>query len=251
MQEVLKCNGNKSRAFLIDITPLCHFTFLHKTKVIILDKENISALTKTQQTEYTKDLLGAVSLWASPFSACASSHLHCAQHKGCSSENLIASGNISKVVFLRTCLLTQLYFGTQLHVLTDCGKPYSIISQMGNLFGRDRLTVDTISFGPPKEEFRVIERITKVLPRGIHQRLGLSADRLRTAFPHQLYHDEVEVNVSCATSKEPGIDRRASCWPILWSIGDILPGPYVQNFKLVFSKTQMWSYSPFFSNPFI
>ena len=58
----------------------------------------------------------------------------------------------------------------------------SIISEMGNLFGRDRLTVATIAFGPPKEEFRVLEKISKVLPRGIHQRLGLSAARLRTAF---------------------------------------------------------------------
>ena len=29
----------------------------------------------------------------------------------------------------------------------------------------------------------------------------------------------------------------------------ILPGPYVQNFKLISSKTQMWPNSPFFPNP--
>ena len=58
----------------------------------------------------------------------------------------------------------------------------AIISDMGDLFGRDRLTVATIAFGPPKEEFRVLEQIAKVLPQGIYQKLGLSAARLRTAF---------------------------------------------------------------------
>ena len=56
------------------------------------------------------------------------------------------------------------------------------VRRIGQVFGRDRVIVRTIAFGPTKEDFSLLEKMAKVLPRGEFQRLGLSADKLKTAF---------------------------------------------------------------------
>ncbi|KAG2448501.1 hypothetical protein HYH02_006392 [Chlamydomonas schloesseri] len=56
------------------------------------------------------------------------------------------------------------------------------IRTMGDLLGRDRVSVNTVAFGPAAEDFAVLQAMSKVLPRGSFQKLGLSANCLRTAF---------------------------------------------------------------------
>ncbi|KAG2454441.1 hypothetical protein HYH02_001460 [Chlamydomonas schloesseri] len=56
------------------------------------------------------------------------------------------------------------------------------IRTMGDLLGRDRVSVNTVAFGPAAEDFTLLRRMSKVLPRGSFQNRGLSANCLRTAF---------------------------------------------------------------------
>ena len=56
------------------------------------------------------------------------------------------------------------------------------VLKMGDLFGRDRLRIATIAFGPPGEDYKVLEEMSKVLPNGHFSKLGLNAGSLRTAF---------------------------------------------------------------------
>ena len=56
------------------------------------------------------------------------------------------------------------------------------ITELGDLFGRDRMAVHTVAFGPPGDDYAVLEEMARVLPRGSFQKLGLSASGLRTAF---------------------------------------------------------------------
>ena len=56
------------------------------------------------------------------------------------------------------------------------------IRTLGDLFGRERVVVSTVAFGPPKEDFRLLQEMAEVLPRGSFQKLGLNAEGLRTAF---------------------------------------------------------------------
>ncbi|PNW84737.1 hypothetical protein CHLRE_03g156650v5 [Chlamydomonas reinhardtii] len=56
------------------------------------------------------------------------------------------------------------------------------IRNMGDLLGRDRVSVNTVAFGPAAEDFAVLQAMSKVLPRGSFQKLGLSAQCLKTAF---------------------------------------------------------------------
>jgi hypothetical protein len=56
------------------------------------------------------------------------------------------------------------------------------VTRLGDLFGRDRTFIGTVAFGPPDEDYVVLERMAAQLPRGSFQRLGLSALNLRTAF---------------------------------------------------------------------
>jgi len=48
--------------------------------------------------------------------------------------------------------------------------------------GRDKAIVCTVGFGPPKEDFKVLQEMADALPRGSFQKLGLNASGLRTAF---------------------------------------------------------------------
>ncbi|KAJ1495217.1 hypothetical protein T484DRAFT_1763193 [Baffinella frigidus] len=43
---------------------------------------------------------------------------------------------------------------------------------MGDLFGRDRLYLTTVAFGPPTENFQVLQDMAAVLPRSSFQKLG-------------------------------------------------------------------------------
>ena len=56
------------------------------------------------------------------------------------------------------------------------------IKQMGDIFGRDKVVVCTVAFGPPQEDFKVMRDMAEVLPRGSFHKLGLNAAGLRTAF---------------------------------------------------------------------
>jgi hypothetical protein len=56
------------------------------------------------------------------------------------------------------------------------------IDHLGDLFGRDRVYVGTVAFGPPDQQYTVLQQMAERLPRGSFQKLGLSADKLRTAF---------------------------------------------------------------------
>ena len=61
----------------------------------------------------------------------------------------------------------------------DC---LSRITTMGKLFGADKVVVCTVAFGPPKEDFKMLQDMAAMLPRGSFQKLGLHAGALRTAF---------------------------------------------------------------------
>jgi hypothetical protein len=56
------------------------------------------------------------------------------------------------------------------------------IQQIGDLYGRDRTYIGTVAFGPPSEDYAVLQTMAAQLPRGSFQKLGLSALQLRTAF---------------------------------------------------------------------
>jgi hypothetical protein len=56
------------------------------------------------------------------------------------------------------------------------------IQQIGDLYGRDRTYIGTVAFGPPGEDYTVLQTMAAQLPRGSFQKLGLSALQLRTAF---------------------------------------------------------------------
>ena len=56
------------------------------------------------------------------------------------------------------------------------------ITAIGNLFGRDRVVVCTVAFGPQKEDFMTLQEMAETLPRGSFQKLGLNPAALRTAF---------------------------------------------------------------------
>ena len=43
------------------------------------------------------------------------------------------------------------------------------IRAMGDLLGRDRVSVNTVAFGPAAEDFAVLQAMSQVLPRGSFQ----------------------------------------------------------------------------------
>ena len=56
------------------------------------------------------------------------------------------------------------------------------IKRIGQIFGRDKVILRTLAFGPPKEDFTLLNQMADALPRGEFQKLGLNAGSLRTAF---------------------------------------------------------------------
>jgi hypothetical protein len=64
------------------------------------------------------------------------------------------------------------------YVREECCKK---IVNLGDMFGRDRMCVNTVAFGPPGEDYLVLEEMAKQLPRSSFQKLGLSAVSLRSA----------------------------------------------------------------------
>lgn len=56
------------------------------------------------------------------------------------------------------------------------------INKIGQVFGRDKVVLRTLAFGPPNENFSLLEQMAGVLPRGEFQELGLNAANLKTAF---------------------------------------------------------------------
>ena len=56
------------------------------------------------------------------------------------------------------------------------------VQLMGRLVGLDRITINTVAFGPPNEDYSVLRRMASALPRGTFQKLGLSAALLSSAF---------------------------------------------------------------------
>jgi hypothetical protein len=70
---------------------------------------------------------------------------------------------------------------TQLHdrVKTEC---LDRIRRIGNVFGKEKVVLRTLAFGPPSEDFKLLDEMASALPRGEFQKLGLNANKLRTAF---------------------------------------------------------------------
>ncbi|GLC46882.1 hypothetical protein PLESTB_000663900 [Pleodorina starrii] len=64
-------------------------------------------------------------------------------------------------------------------VQEDC---VSRVKRLGDLLGRDRVFMGTVAFGPPDENYTVLQGMAQALPRSSFQKLGLSAACLRTAF---------------------------------------------------------------------
>jgi len=56
------------------------------------------------------------------------------------------------------------------------------VKRIGQIFGRDKVILRTLAFGPAKEDFTLLNEMADALPRGEFQKLGLNADSLRTAF---------------------------------------------------------------------
>jgi len=56
------------------------------------------------------------------------------------------------------------------------------LTKLGDMLGRDRVYVGTIAFGPPGDDYQVLQAMAKRLPQGSFQKLGLSVDSLKTAF---------------------------------------------------------------------
>ncbi|GFR40057.1 hypothetical protein Agub_g595 [Astrephomene gubernaculifera] len=58
----------------------------------------------------------------------------------------------------------------------------SRVRRLGDLLGRERVFVGTVAFGPPDEDYSVLQKMAAALPRSSFQKLGLSVNCLRTAF---------------------------------------------------------------------
>lgn len=56
------------------------------------------------------------------------------------------------------------------------------VSDIGRTFGKDRVRIHTVAFGPPSESYGVLDNMSKVLPRSSFQKLGLAAANLKSAF---------------------------------------------------------------------
>ena len=56
------------------------------------------------------------------------------------------------------------------------------IKRLGDLFGRDRVFIGTVAFGPLTENYSVLQAMAATLPRNSFQKLGLSGASLKTAF---------------------------------------------------------------------
>ncbi|KAL3936397.1 MAG: hypothetical protein SGBAC_008274 [Bacillariaceae sp.] len=56
------------------------------------------------------------------------------------------------------------------------------VKSIGKIFGPDKVIFRTLAFGPPKENFTLLEKMATVLPRGEFQKLGLNAANLKTSF---------------------------------------------------------------------
>ena len=64
-------------------------------------------------------------------------------------------------------------------VKTEC---LSRVRKIGDVFGKEKVVLRTLAFGPPNEDFKLLEEMAAALPRGAFQKLGLNADKQRTAF---------------------------------------------------------------------
>ena len=81
---------------------------------------------------------------------------------------------------LRTCPDTHnCRKAIQAHVRSECVKK---VQKLGDLFGRDRVFIATVGFGPASESYEVLEEMARAMPRSSFQKLGLTAGGLRTAF---------------------------------------------------------------------
>jgi hypothetical protein len=56
-----------------------------------------------------------------------------------------------------------------------------IVRQIGAMFDKDRITVNTVAFGDPALDYEVLQRMAVVLKNGSFQKLGLGIQRLRNA----------------------------------------------------------------------
>lgn len=56
------------------------------------------------------------------------------------------------------------------------------VKRIGQTFGLENVIFRTLAFGPPSENFSLLEEMAEKLPRGEFQKLGLNASNLRTAF---------------------------------------------------------------------
>ncbi|KAL1523672.1 hypothetical protein AB1Y20_018606 [Prymnesium parvum] len=56
------------------------------------------------------------------------------------------------------------------------------VRKIGDMFGRDKVIARMVAFGPPDENFHLLEEMAGALPRSEFQKLGLDASNLRTAF---------------------------------------------------------------------
>eukprot|EP00899_Mesostigma_viride_P028369 jgi/Mesvir1/8717/Mv02647-RA.1 len=63
-------------------------------------------------------------------------------------------------------------------VRNDCLRA---VTTLGDLFGRDRTYLGTVAFGPPGDDYAVLQEMAKQLPRSSFQKLGLQVGGLRTA----------------------------------------------------------------------
>mmetsp|Transcript_10216 Transcript_10216/g.16539 ORF Transcript_10216/g.16539 Transcript_10216/m.16539 type:complete len:690 (+) Transcript_10216:55-2124(+) len=55
------------------------------------------------------------------------------------------------------------------------------VRKLGDYFGRDRMMIGTVAFGPPNLNYRMLKQMANELPRGSFQKLGLQVGGLKTA----------------------------------------------------------------------
>eukprot|EP00899_Mesostigma_viride_P007668 jgi/Mesvir1/16902/Mv15772-RA.1 len=64
------------------------------------------------------------------------------------------------------------------NVKADCLRA---VTKLGDLFGRDRTFLGTVAFGPPGDDYEVLQKMAQKLPRSSFQKLGLQVGGLKTA----------------------------------------------------------------------
>ena len=120
------------------------------------------------------------------------------------------------------------------------------VAALGNLLGRSKAYVGTVAFGPPKEDYEVLQLMAEQLPLGSFHKLALSKLELRTALSTLSSSLTSLVTAAASTMTQrkvqmesEGISNRTGQWAVYrLASGDVLSKQKFVNGQFVDCKYQ-------------